>query len=97
MSKKAKQIAKSMIIFESLIGIIIMLSFFWLNSVLVGLFFILFIAIIATWAIGLIYSIILLKGSKRRIIQERIDAVEIDGSNTPGNPPFRLENWEEEL
>jgi len=97
LSEKYKQTAKRMIIFESVFAIIIIFAFLWLINILVGLYFILFITMVVAWAIGLVFSIIVFKKSKKQIFQERIDAVEVGGSDAPLKRPFRLEDEEEEL
>ena len=96
MSNKTRKTAKGMIIFELFFAIVILLSYLWLINILVGIFLILFLAMVVTWAVGLVFSILLFKKSKKAIIQEKIDAVELGGTDGLVKTIFKLPDREDE-
>ncbi len=67
MTQKIKEKIKLILIFELIIISAIIISFFWLQSVLIGVFLLLFIYSIFTGIIIIIISILLLKKIRKMI------------------------------
>jgi len=67
MTQKIKEKIKLILIFELIIISAIIISFFWLQSVLIGIFLLLFIYSIFTGIIIIIISLLILKKIRKMI------------------------------
>lgn len=60
-------VAKFMILIEIFLLFVTIFCYFWLKNVLVGAFFILYVVVVITGAIGLFFSIVLLLKFKKKV------------------------------
>ncbi|MHA1491509.1 MAG: hypothetical protein ACTSRI_17880 [Promethearchaeota archaeon] len=67
MWSKYLQLAKKIILLDLVLSFFIVMSYFWLKNVLIGVFFIFFIACAFSWLTSLIISIVLYWYSKKEL------------------------------